>query len=60
MVAELARRNPEPEDAEFTADQIANALGESRFRADEPDRAWPGTLDAHLPGTARRAAQTAS
>ena len=31
VVAELARRNPAPEDAEFTADQIANALGESRF-----------------------------
>src|SRR6185312_8572838 len=34
-VAELDRRNPKPEDAEFTADEIANALGESRFRADE-------------------------
>ncbi len=34
-VAELDRRNPKPEDAEFTADQVANALGESRFRADE-------------------------
>ena len=34
-VAELDRRNPGPEDAEFTADQVANALGESRFRADE-------------------------
>src|SRR5690242_18317503 len=27
VVAELARRNPAPEDAEFTADEIANALG---------------------------------
>src|SRR6266568_3019026 len=31
--AELARRNPKPEDAEFTADQVAYALGESRGRA---------------------------
>ena len=30
VIAELSRRNPAPEDAEFTADQIANALGESR------------------------------
>jgi hypothetical protein len=48
--AELGRRNPAPEDAEFTADEIANALGESRGRADElmgtADR-----LDSHLPGT---------
>ena len=29
-LAELSRRNPAPEDAEFTADQVANALGESR------------------------------
>jgi hypothetical protein len=35
VVAELDRRNPSPEDAEFTADEIANALGESRVRADE-------------------------
>jgi hypothetical protein len=27
VVAELARRNPAPEDAEFTADEVANALG---------------------------------
>ena len=50
VVAELARRNPSPEDAEFTADEIANALGESRSRADE----LMGTadhLDSHLPGT---------
>jgi hypothetical protein len=33
-VAELARRNPGELDAEFTADQIACALGESRARAD--------------------------
>ncbi len=50
VVAELDRRNPAPEDAEFTADQVANALGESRDRAGE----LMGTgsrLDSHLPGT---------
>ena len=41
---------PRPEDAEFTADQIANALGESRFRADELT-GTAGHLDTHLPGT---------
>jgi hypothetical protein len=49
-IAELARRNPRPEDAEFTADELANALGESRTRA----YALLGTadhLDTHLPGT---------
>ena len=50
VVAELARRNPAPEDAEFTADQIANALGESRFRAGELI-GTAGHLDTHLPGT---------
>jgi Domain of unknown function (DUF222) len=50
VVAELARRNPEPGDAEFTADQIANALGESRFRAGELT-GTAGHLDTHLPGT---------
>jgi Domain of unknown function (DUF222) len=49
-VAELDRRNPKPEDAEFTADQVANALGESRFRADEL-MGTAGHLDTHLPGT---------
>jgi hypothetical protein len=49
--AELARRNPKPEDAEFTADQVAYALGESRGRADTlVDLAQ--TLETHLPGTA--------
>jgi hypothetical protein len=49
--AELARRNPAPEDAEFTADQVAYALGESRGRADTLiDLAQ--TLETHLPGTA--------
>ena len=50
VIAELDRRNPAPEDAEFTADQIANALGESRFRADELT-GTAGHLDTHLPGT---------
>ena len=51
VVAELARRNPGPEDAEFTADQVAYALGESRVRADEL-MGTAGHLDTHLPGTA--------
>ena len=49
-IAELGRRNPEPEDAEFTADELGNALAESRTRA----YALLGTadhLDTHLPGT---------
>src|SRR6185437_9407172 len=49
-IAELARRNPKPEDAEFTADELANALAESRTRA----YSLLGTadqLDTHLPGT---------
>ena len=49
-IGELSLRNPKPEDAEFTADQIANALGESRFRADELT-GTAGHLDTHLPGT---------
>src|SRR6185312_14990044 len=50
VAAELARRNPAPEDAEFTADQVAYALGESRGRAgDLIDLAQ--TLQARLPGT---------
>jgi Domain of unknown function (DUF222) len=50
VIAELDRRNPGPEDAEFTADQVACALGESRFRADELI-GTAGHLDTHLPGT---------
>jgi hypothetical protein len=51
VAAELARRNPAPEDAEFTADQVAYALGESRGRAgDLIDLAQ--TLETRLPGTA--------
>src|SRR5205807_3682960 len=49
-VAELARRNPGPEDAEFTADQVAYALGESRARGYELT-GTAGHLDTHLPGT---------
>ena len=55
-IAELARRNPKPEDAEFTADELANALAESRARADEPaghGRA-PGHPSARHPGRAAR------
>ena len=33
-IAELARRNPGELDQEFTGDQVAYALGESRARAD--------------------------
>jgi hypothetical protein len=50
VIAEMARRNPAPEDAEFTADEIASALGESRARADELT-GTAGHLDSHLPGT---------
>jgi hypothetical protein len=50
-VAELARRNPAPLDAEFTADQIACALGESRARADSLI-GMAQSLPTHLPGTA--------
>jgi hypothetical protein len=50
VVAELDRRNPRPEDAEFTADEIACALGESRARAYElMDTA--DHLETRLPGT---------
>ena len=50
-IAELARRNPAPEDEEFTADELANALAESRGRAEDLiDLAQ--TLHTRLPGTA--------
>jgi hypothetical protein len=53
-IAELARRNPAPEDAEFTVDELANALAESRGRADTLiDLAQ--TLETRLPGTRGRA-----
>jgi hypothetical protein len=49
-IAELARRNPGPSDQEFTADQVAYALGESRGRAGTlVDLAQ--TLETRLPGT---------
>ena len=49
-VAELARRNPGELDAEFTADELANALGESRARADSLI-GMAQTLPVRLPGT---------
>ena len=49
-VAELARRNPGELDQEFTADQVAYALGESRARADSLI-GMAQTLPARLPGT---------
>ena len=60
-IAELARRNPAPLDAEFTADQLAYALGESRGRGEIlldlaqtlPTR-LPGTMAALLDGTIAR------
>ena len=50
VISELARRNPAPEDAEFIADEVANALGESRTRGYEL-MGTAGHLDTHLPGT---------
>src|SRR6202035_3479713 len=50
-VAELARRNPGELDAEFTADQVAYALGESRARADSLI-GMAQNCEARLPGTA--------
>src|SRR5690348_540980 len=49
-VAELARRNPGELDAEFTADSIACALGESRARADSLI-GLARALPVRLPGT---------
>jgi Domain of unknown function (DUF222) len=58
IISEQGRRNPAPEDAEFTADEIANALGESRARgyelmgtADHLDTRLPGTSAALRDGT---------
>ena len=60
-IAELDRRSPAPEDAEFTADELASALGESRGRAyallgmaDHLDTRLPGTRAALLDGTISR------
>jgi Domain of unknown function (DUF222) len=49
-VAGLARRNPGPLDQEFTADQLACALGESLGRT-ESLVGMAQTLPTHLPGT---------
>ena len=49
-IAELARRNPGELDAEFTGDQVAYALGESRARADSLI-GMAQALPARLPGT---------
>src|SRR5689334_208761 len=49
-VAELARRNPGELDAEFTADSIACALGESRARADSLI-GLARAFETRLPGT---------
>src|SRR5689334_19427362 len=61
VAAELARRNPAPEDAEFTADQVAYALAESRGRADtlidlaqDLETRLRGTAAALLDGTITR------
>src|ERR1700749_2645381 len=49
-IAEGARRNPGPGDAEVTGDGVAHALGESRARAFELV-GTAGGLQTHLPGT---------
>src|SRR5690348_14730062 len=49
-VAELTRRNPGELDQEFTRDQVAYALGESRARADSLI-GLAQTLPTRLPGT---------
>src|SRR5690242_16494080 len=49
-VAELTRRNPGELDQEFTRDQVAYALGESRARADSLIGLAQG-LETRLPGT---------
>src|SRR5690349_3734960 len=50
-IAEIARRNPGELDAEFTADELAYALGESRARADSLI-GMAQAFEARLPGTA--------
>jgi hypothetical protein len=49
-IAELARRNPGELDQEFTRDQVAYALGESRARADSLI-GMAQSLPVRLPGT---------
>ena len=60
-IAELGRRNPGPEDAEFTADQLACALADSRGHAgalldlaDSLGTRLPGTKAALLDGIISR------
>jgi hypothetical protein len=60
-IAELARRSPGPEDAEFTADQLACALADSRGHvgglldlADSLGTRLPGTKAALLDGVISR------
>jgi hypothetical protein len=48
-IAELGRRNPGPEDEEFTADQLACALADSRGRASDLLE-LADHLDTRLPG----------
>jgi hypothetical protein len=50
-IAELARRNPGELDQEFTRDQVAYALGESRARADSLI-GMAQAFETRLPGTA--------
>ena len=52
-VAELGRRNPAPEDAEFTADQVACALGESRAGRRGVHRRPAGLRARRVPGPRR-------
>src|SRR5690349_5568091 len=51
VVAELGRRNPGELDQEFTRDQVAYALGESRTRADSLI-GLAQSFETRLPGTA--------
>ena len=56
-IAELARRNPGELDQEFTGDQVAYALGESRARADSligMAQALPGPAARHRGGAGGR------
>ena len=53
VIAELARRNPGELDREFTGDQVAYALGESRARADSLI-GMAQTLPARLPAAGGR------
>jgi Domain of unknown function (DUF222) len=55
-IAEVARRNPGELDAEFTADSIAYALGESRARADSLI-GLAQAFETRLPGTAAALAE---